>query len=278
MIFVMTAGSPLAYTRSDREKMKPEELIAKHLESLGAPDKRAAANQRVITGTAVVTFRQGGRGQLQGNARLVSEREKSLISMVFGNLDYPHEKLGFDGSKFTTSQARPGVRTILGRYLTTNDWVFREGLMGGTLSSAWPLADLTARNAKVQYDGIKKINNREMHQLKYIPRKGSTLKVNLFFDPETFQHIRTQYQQILDPTVASNKPGESIRQEETKVYITEEFGDFKEEAGLNLPHTYKLILQIIGPSASMLYDWVLTFEKFSFSDPIDAKEFNADLQ
>ena len=276
MAFVMGASPLLARAGSDKEKMKPEEIIAKHLESLGTPEARAAATQRVITGTAVVTFRQGGKGQLQGSARLVSEREKSLISMVFGSIDYPAEKLGFDGAKFTVSQVRPGVRTILGRYILTNDWVFKEGIMGGTLSSAWPLADLAARNAKVQYEGIKKINNRQMHQLKYTPRKGTGLKASLFFDPETFQHVRTQYQQTLDPNVAANRPGESVGQEETKINIVEEFSDFKAEAGLMLPHAYKLTLEIIGPSGGVLYDWVLTFDKFIFSDPIDAKEFNAD--
>jgi hypothetical protein len=198
--------------------------------------------------------------------------------MTFGSIDYPHEKLAFDGTKFTVTQVRPGVRTILGRYLLTNEWVFKEGLIGGVLSSAWPLANLAARNAKVQYDGLKKISNRQMHQLKYTPKKGSSIKVNLFFDPETFQHIRTQYQQTLDAAVAEGRPGDSIRQEETRINITEEFADFKAEAGLNLPHSYKLTLEIIGPSGGVLYDWVLSFDKFVFTEPIDAKEFNVDLQ
>ena len=278
MALAISASPAAAHNPSDKEKPKPEEVVAKHLEALGTAEARALANQRVITGTAVVTFRQGGRGQLQGDARLVSEGEKSLISMVFGSIDYPHERLGFDGAKLTASQVRPGVRTILGRYLLTNEWVFKEGLMGGALSSAWPLANLAAKNAKVQYDGLKKVNNRQLHQLKYSPKKGSSLRVSLFFDPETFQHVRTLYQQTLDPNVAANRPGESIRQEETKINIVEEFSDFKAEAGLNLPHTYKLTLEIIGPSASVLYDWVLTFQRFTFSEPIDAKQFNVDLQ
>ncbi|HJQ71240.1 MAG TPA: hypothetical protein VKA70_19845 [Blastocatellia bacterium] len=278
IIFALSASSAVALARSDKEKLKPEEVIAKHLEALGAAEARAAAGNRVITGTAVVTFRQGGKGQLQGSARVVSESQKSLISMAFDSIDYPHEKLGFDGTKFTVSQVRPGVRTILGRYLLTNEWVFKEGLIGGALSSAWPLADIAAKNAKVQYDGIKKVNNRQLHQLKYSPKKGTSLKATIFFDPETFQHVRSQYQQTLDPTVAAGRPGESVGQEETKVNIVEEFSDFKAEAGLNLPHTYKLTLEIVGPSGSLLYEWVLTFQKFSFTEPIDAKEFNVDLQ
>ncbi|HEX5733281.1 MAG TPA: hypothetical protein VF131_10645 [Blastocatellia bacterium] len=278
MALAISASSTAAHNPSDKEKMKPEEVVAKHLEAVGTQEARSLANQRVITGTAVVTFRQGGKGQLQGDARLVSEGEKSLISMTFSSIDYPHEKLGFDGTKLTVSQVRPGVRTILGRYLLTNEWVFKEGLMGGALSSAWPLANLAAKNAKLQHDGIKKVNNRQLHQLKYSPKKGSSLKVNLFFDPETFQHVRTHYQQTLDPNVAASRPGDSVGQEETRVNIIEEFSDFKAESGLNLPHTYKLTLEIIGPSGSVLYDWVLSFQRFAFTEPVDAKEFNVDLR
>ena len=278
MLFTLWASPVGAGGGSDKEKVKPEVVVAKHMDAVGTAEARAAAGTRVITGTAVVTFRQGGKGQLQGSARLVSESQKSLISMAFNSIDYPHEKLGFDGSKFTVSQVRPGVRTILGRYLLTNEWVFKEGLLGGALSTAWPLVDLAARNAKVQYDGIKKVNNRQLHQLKYSPNNGTSLKATLFFDPETFQHVRSQYQQTLDPTVAAGRPGESVSQEETKVNIVEEFSDFKAEAGLNLPHTYKLTLEIVGPSGSLLYDWVLTFQRFIFTEPIDAREFNVDLQ
>lgn len=258
------------------EKMKPEEIVAKHLQSLGAPEALDAARSRVITGTTTVTLRGGGYGQITGSARLVSQSQKSLISMVFGNVEYPYEKIGFDGTKLTVSQVRPGVRTIIGRYLLTNDELAKQGLLGGALSTAWPLLNLSKSNIKLQYDGIKNIDNRQVHQLKCRAR-NSDVGISLLFDPETFQHVGTQYRQTLSPTVAANRPGETIAQDDTRISITEAFSDFRAEGGLNLPHRYQLKLEIISSKSSLYYEWAIELVKFAFGEPISMDEFNADI-
>src|SRR5438309_8392384 len=209
LAFTLSATTPPVTALADKEKMKPEELVAKHLESIGLAEARAAARSRIITGTAVASFRMGGHGQAQGKALLASQGPKSLITMVFGLVDYPHEKIAYDGQKVTVGQVRPGVRTLLGRFLAANGLAFSEGLAGGTLSAAWPLLDLTSRNAKLQYEGLKKIGKRELHALKYSAPKSSDLKVTLFFEHETFQHVRTEYHQTIESPIAANKPGES---------------------------------------------------------------------
>ena len=275
-VFMLSTGISRATTPADKDKMKPEELIAKHLESIGPAEARAAAASRVVTGTVVVNFRQGGHGQAQGKAVFASQGAKNLMALVFGLVEYPHEKIGYDGQRVTISQIRPGVRTVLGRFLSTSDLAFKEGLAAGTLSSAWPLLDMSSRSAKLQYDGLKKVDKRQLHALKYSPPKSSGMKVVLFFDPETFQHARTEYHQTLDSSVAANKPGESVAQEETRVDIVEEFSDFKPESKLVLPHGYKLQLEIKGPSGAVLYDWVVTLTGFEFGQLINDKEFNVE--
>lgn len=274
LVIAFTISTSLSSVSTDKPTLKPEELIAKHLESIGAADARQGATSRIITGTAAANFRQGGHGQIQGKAVFASQGPKNLIAMVFGTVDYPYEKMAFDGKRLTVSQTRPGVRTILGRFLATNDLVFREGLAGGSLSAAWPLLDMSSRTAKLQYDGLKKVDKRQLHALKYAAQKSSGLKVTLYFDPETFQHVRTEYHQTLGSEVAANKPGESTQQDETRVDIVEEFSDFKPESKLTLPHTYKLQLSIVGPNSSVLYDWILSFTQFEFGQAINEKEFN----
>jgi hypothetical protein len=277
-ISVLLAGSMLWCSvlgigrSSGEEKIKPEELVTKHLESLGPAAAREAARRRVIKGTALVTFRVGGQGQLKGEARLVSDGTASLMSMIFGNQDYPYDKMGFDGKKLTVSQLRPGVRTILGRYVLTNDVFFREGLMGGALSASWSLLDLPMRKGRLQYEGIKKVDNRPLHQVKYAPQKGSDLQITLFFDAETFQHVRTRYHQSLDP----NRPSNSASREETRIDITEDFDDFKAEAGLNLPHLYTLRMTVVSSRGSVDFEWKLTLTQFAFDQAIDPKAFNVD--
>jgi hypothetical protein len=216
----------------------------------------------------------GGHGQAQGKALLASQGPKSLITMVFGLVDYPHEKIAYDGQKVTVGQVRPGVRTLLGRFLATNGLAFREGLAGGTLSAAWPLLDLTSRNAKLQYEGLKRIEKRELHAVKYSAPKSSDLKVTLFFEQETFQHVRTEYHQTIESPIAANKPGESAGQEETRIDLVEEFSDFRTESKLMLPHTYKLQFTINGRSGSVLTDWLVPLTQFEFAQIINEKEFN----
>src|SRR5258708_21716858 len=97
----------------------------------------------------------------------------------------------------------------------THDLIFKQGLMGGTLSSAWPLLDLTARGPLLEYVGTKKVDNRLLHELKYLPRGGSDLKIALFFEQDTFRHVRTAYERgIAAPTGVrdhANVPARDIR-------------------------------------------------------------------
>lgn len=276
LLFLTALSSPSAMQAGFApEKMKPEEVVEKHLQSLGAPEALDLARSRVITGTAKVTLRAGGRGQLSGSAKLVSQGPKSLLDMTFGSLDYPNEKIGFDGNTLTVSQVKPGVRTIFGRYLLTNEELFKEGLLGGALSTAWPLLDLSKRKLKIQYDGIKTVDSQQVHQLKCRAR-NSDIGINLHFDPETYQHVGTQYRQTLNPSVASNKPGQSVEKDDTRISITERFTDFRVEGGLNLPHRYQIKLEIIASQTSIFYEWSIELTKFAFGEPIGANEFNAD--
>lgn len=276
---VLLSFAPLLYAASSPEKLKAEDVIARHLESIGSAEAREGASTRTITGTARVLFRQGGRGYLDGDARLASSGEKSLISMVFNSLDYPSEKLAFDGVKVTTSQVKPGVRTLLGRYLLgrylfTNDVVMREGLLGGTLSSARPFLNMSARNARLQYDGLKKVAGQQLHQLRYNPPKTPEVRITVFFEPETFRHVRTQYYQAIPAEVGTNKPADSVSQEETRVTLVEIFSEFSAESGLTLPHACTLQYQILSPRSSLLYEWSMTLKQFTFRQPVDSKEFD----
>ncbi|MFY9609926.1 MAG: hypothetical protein WAU45_15065 [Blastocatellia bacterium] len=76
--------------------------------------------------------------------------------------------------------------------------------------------------------------------------------------------------------MASNKPGESVDKDDTRITITEAFSDFRVESGLSLPHRYLLKLEIIAGRSSILYEWSIELVKFAFGEPVSADEFNAD--
>jgi hypothetical protein len=206
---------------------------------------------------------------------MASEGAKSLIGLAFSFPKYPHERLGYDGKTLTAGFIKPGQRSILGNFLLTHTVPFREGLMGGTLSAAWPLANLTARNAKLEYAGLKKIDNQQAHVLRYSPKGGSDFQIKLFFDGETFLHIRSEYERVVSAQMGSN-PDSSAGQRESRYRMSETFSEFKEESGLKLPHAYKIQVSLDGPNGTREYEWTLNLQEFRFNQKIDPESFNVE--
>jgi len=255
------------------EKLKPEDVVAKHLESIGSAKERAAVRSRIISGTAQVVFHTAPIGQAVGKTVLASEDIKSLLGMSFPSPVYPREHLGFDGSTFMAAYVVPGSRSALGSFLMTHSLIFKQGLMGGTLSSAWPLLDLAKRNAELEYAGDKKVGDQMFHVLKYVPRGGSDLQIKLYFDPDTFKHVRTEYERTIAGAMGNRSyiaPGNG---RETRFRMVEEFSDFKKEGELTLPHTYKINLITDTDAGTFLTDWTLKLTQFTFNEKIDAASF-----
>jgi hypothetical protein len=257
----------------DKEKLTAEGVVARHLKSLGAPEDIAAAKTRIVVGTSLFTARSPGSGQNSGLSMLFSEGEKSVIAMTFANPNYPHEKFGYDGSNLVISYTKPGVRSTLGDFIFRRTTVFKEGLMGGTLSTAWPLLNWDKEKARLEYGGTKKIDGRETYVLKYTPRKGSDLKISLYFDSETFRHVRTEYAQSIAPQMGPTADAPKEDQRELHYVLEEQFSDYKPEGKLTLPHAYKIKLMKEG-NTTYLADWEMVFSKFSFNQPLEPRWFD----
>jgi hypothetical protein len=273
----LLAGGLVAAPAATAQKMKAEELVAKHLEAVGTAETRASVKSRIITGTVVAQFRSPVVGQVSGRAVLASQGERSLIGMVFDNSNYPHEKVGFDGENVTTSYVRPGVRSSLGEFLLSQKSLVRGGLLGGALSESWPLSDMAGRKPKLDYAGTKKVGARQAHELKVYPRGGSDLKISLFFDAETFQHIRTEYSRV-QPAQMGSSPDASAQQRESRFRMTEEFSDFRKEGGLTLPHDYRIRLEFDTRTGTYLSEWHMALSQFSYNQPIDPNSYKVDAE
>ena len=261
--------SPVSFAA---DKASAEEVVAKHLESIGTAEARAAAQRRIILGTARFTFRSGGSGTALGNAVLASDGPKSLMSMYFGAPDYPHDAIGFNGKDCKVKDIRPGVRSVLGEVLLRNGELFREGLMGGVLSSAWAMTRTDEKAAKLEYAGTDKVDGRAAHKIRVLPRKGSDFKITAFFDAENFRHVRTQYERNVAAPQAGLNTGAQMR--ETAIKIVEDFSDFKQEGQLTLPHTYKIVYSAYGQNNGLTQEWTFSLSKYTFNEPIDTKAFD----
>lgn len=269
-LLLVLAGNCLA---QETKKLTAEEVIASHLDSMGTAEARSAFKSVVAQGVVTGTIRVGGAGSGKGGAVMASQGPMSLLGLIFGQQEYSNEKVAFDGQKLTMGEYRPGVRTRFGNFLLTHDVLFREGLLGGTLSTAWPFRDMNGPKGKVRYLGTKNLNDRKAYVLSYEPRSGGNLDVKLYFDAETFQHVRSEYHQEFTAPSVTN-PDKAARQKGTRFKLTEDFSDFRREANLVLPHTYKIQLTIDNEGDPLLQDWVVTLSQFLFNKTLDAKQFD----
>jgi len=259
--------------RASAQKLTAAEVVSKHLDSVGPARARAAVTTRIIAGTAQVIFRTNPEGQAIGRAVLASEGSKNLLGMSFPSPVYPREQLGFNGTGFIAAFVTPGVRSVLGNFLMTNEVVFKQGLMGGALSTAWPLVDLKSRNARLDYVGTKKIDGRTLHEIQYLPHGGSDLKITLLFDQETFRHVRTEYARVI-PAQLDTRSMTNVQTRESRYKLVEEFSLFKQEGELTLPHIYTIKLSVDTQGGTFLAEWTLKFIQFSFNERIDPAAFS----
>lgn len=254
------------------EKLKPEDVIARHLASIGTAEALAAVKSRVIVGNTTARLKLTNTPiEINGPVQFASEGDKVLLAMIFNSTNYSYEKAGYDGRDLTVGVLQSGRRSVLSDFFFAHEAIFKQGLIGGALSSAWPLLNASSKNLKLSYGGTKKVNNRPAHELKY--RNAGDLQVSLFFDGETFQHIRTEYKYTV-PAQMGRTSTESASQKESIYRLTEEFSNFKTENNLTLPHTYRLLLSVELPQRTQTLDFGMELSQFAFNQPVDAGQFS----
>lgn len=259
------------------QKIKAEEIIAKHLESIGTAEKRAAVKSQIAVGNGELVFIAPKNQSAQGRIVFASAGEKHFFGMSFNSADYPLEKLTFDGKKSKVAYSRGGQRSILGNFMLSNTLILEHGLLGGTLSNAWVLLSAAKNGVKISAEGTKKIDGKEVYVLSYSAKNSGDLDISMFFDKETFRHVRTEYKRISSAGIGRTI-NESARQSETRLKITENFGDFREESGLSLPHNYSLNYSITGANGTSELEWRFVLSEFAFNQTLEDKTFDAESQ
>src|SRR5437868_4670759 len=77
------ASTPRFDAVSAMQKLKPEELVAKHLEALGSADERAKVTARVASGSSNYAVNIGGSARLSGSTMLVSAGARFRFGIRF---------------------------------------------------------------------------------------------------------------------------------------------------------------------------------------------------
>jgi hypothetical protein len=271
LLLALLIWSPTLTTAG--ESLKPEELVSHHLDSLGSANARAAKT-RVFQGTATYRLLVGGGGQTDGKSGLVSEGKKVRFMAKFPLRDYHGETAVFDGNSVHVAFSNSNQsRSPFASFLATYDVILREGLLGSVLSTAWPLAELSERKPKLVYEGVKKLDGQPVHQLRYFPHKGNDLQIVLFFDTETFRHVKTIYSYEVGNNVGATIL-ESAHLKPERSSLEERFSDFKEVDGLTLPTHWNLhFTRELPDGSTSISEWDLRGTDISNNMGLDPRNF-----
>ncbi len=293
------------------KKLAPEEVAAAHLKSIGNPELLASIKNRGMSGKSSVEFIQGGVGTLAGQCMVVSSGHNLSIILKYGGVDYPGEYFAYDGTDVEVTTISAGQRSPLGDFIFRYKGLIKEGLLGGVWSLGWPLLDIEERNPSLKYASAK-VDGRDLHEIDYTPQGGlNDIKVKLFFEPDTFRHVRTEYrlkvqgEQALQAgqTVTQGVPNSanlSAGQQGGPITrsagvldpiansyyrLVEKFDDFKEikfkdssggeTRSLILPQSYSLEYSVEGQGSSFLGRWNLLADQWMQNGKIDASVFKA---
>ena len=269
-LMVVAALSFAAVPAAFGQKLKPEEIIAKHLDSLGTPEARSSVKNRMAVGSVLVKFLSQKNQTTEGRVVMVSTDSQNFFGMTLNASDYAGEKFTYDGKKSSIGFANNGVRSVLGNFVQSNNWIVEDSILGGVLAQSWALK--TPGKAKISGGGTKKIDGKEVYVLDYSRKGGSDVEVKLYFDKETFQHVRTEYKRTSSAGIGTS-PNQSSGFIETRHKVVEDFGNYKTVNGLSLPHSYKLLYSVTGQSGTTEIEWTFDLSEFAFNQNLDESTF-----
>ena len=266
-LFVFTLS--LAAFGQNFPKLTADEIIAKHLASIGKPEAIAAVKSRIMVGVGEFASRTQA-GKVGGPAQFASDGQKFLLALVFNANNYPYEKIGFDGKDLTTSMLPSGSYSPLSNFLKSNKFVLKHGLFGGVLSEGWPLLR-SEKDLKTEAAGMGKIGDRTAYKVKISGAGIGDAVISLYFDAETFRHVRSEYfyriSQITSPNPDRPATGNTAPTDYT---LTEDFSNFSKVDDLILPLTYVVEY---SSSAGKPVTWTVNFTQAYNNQPLEANVF-----
>jgi hypothetical protein len=254
---------------------KPEEIVAKHLDSIGTAEARGAVTSRAVQGTLRFKILVGGSGESVGSWGRASDHSKSRFVMRFGHGNWRGEEFITDGEKASYAAATASHQySDFAKFVSGQNFIVKEGWLGGELSTSWALANLDPNRGKLTYLGLKKVGGHELQTLEYVSKSGTGLSVKLYFDPETYHHVRTVYTVVAIPSGVPYGIVTSAEQQQLRFTIEEIFSDFKTENGITLPRHYDLqYTEELQSGSTHLYDWDMTADVLHDNVGLDPGNF-----
>lgn len=252
-------------------KLKPEEIVAKHLASIAPPEKLASIKSLIAVGEVRVEYLTQKNQPASGRIVIASEGDKMFFGMQLNAADYPQEKVIFDGNKVDVAAVRAGTRSVFGNFLQSNSSIISQGILAGVYTTSWPFLG-TERGYKISSGGTKKIDEKDAYAIKFSPKGSSDVDITMYFNEQTFQHVRTEYKRTSSASMGRTID-ESARQHETRLKVTEDFSDYRVFEGINVPSKYRIHYSISGQNGTTEISWTASFSEFALNQPLDPGTF-----
>jgi len=257
------------------QKLEVKDVVAKHLLSVVSPEQKTKVTNLTAVGETVYSQGTNHQREFKGKSVLVSDGQKMALAIAFPLQNYAFERVIFDGRKLTLPFIRPGERSVLGNFLWANDEIVKEGLLGGVLSTAWILNHPDAKRGSFSMQGSKKLDGRDVNILSYTTKGGTGLSVKMFFDAATGRHVRTEYRRKSTQSMAGSPEASASFTNDIIEEMSEDFSDFKTEAGVTLPTSYHIrVAQVHGTSTTEV-TYSMTIGTFYYNQQLDAATFDA---
>ena len=230
-----------------------------------------------MVGQGKLESKIGSPFTLNGPAQIASQGDKILYAMILNSPMYPYEKAAFDGSEQSLGLPN-GKRTFLGDFLKAQTSILKDGLLTGALSATWPLLNYKSRKSvKLEYAGTSKIEERQCYKLKYSSGHTAELETTLYFDAETFRHVRTTYAYTKDPSIGTSSTDTRSSSRIERYSLTEDFSDFKQADKLVFPFTYVITItnegQIASQPGTNSREWTFKILQVYYDEPLDPAVF-----
>ena len=187
--------------------------------------------------------------------------------LKFNSEHYPIEGFLFDGKEIRLAVFEPPRHSGLTEadyrlgqftdYASLWEEYIKRGLFGGVLNALWPLLSPEKNSGKMKSLKRTKIDGKELLVLRYHVR--GTQGAELFFEPGTFHHVATRFR-----SVASQA---SLRDSRVWTTLREEFSDFSEFDGIQLPTRWTIRLELPQDTSQ----WEITFNRVRHTDGPELK-------
>jgi hypothetical protein len=256
-----------------QDKLTAEDVVKKHLDSIGTPEARSAAKVRAASGKFTMDVIQGGVGTANGDAGIISAGKMLKILMRTDSPRYAGEKFWYDGKHVVVPVTDVASRTYLADFIYRNEALLRDGIFSGAIGNSWALLDIKGRGAKLIYKGLKDVDGQNLHEIDYVPKKSaSELEIQMYFDPQTFRHMMTRYKfQVtgyMNVTPGIDRQARTQNSTNTTYRIEEKFSDFQTSDGVTLPRTWE-IQYSVEPVRAIMMHWKADFTRVTPNPNID---------